>query len=118
MFALRQTVATCVRSRSTAARLSLQSNSTWSPLATTPYRSYHSDGVLIAPSSSWAQNCTLANTTVADPPTTTSFVQSSLDLLQDFVWNMSSTLKKRKAKMNKHKLRKRRKKNRKKTKKV
>mmetsp|Transcript_18202 Transcript_18202/g.21019 ORF Transcript_18202/g.21019 Transcript_18202/m.21019 type:complete len:103 (-) Transcript_18202:385-693(-) len=38
-------------------------------------------------------------------------------LQEDSIWNMSSTLKKRRAKMNKHKLKKRRKKNRMKTKK-
>mmetsp|Transcript_11814 Transcript_11814/g.18140 ORF Transcript_11814/g.18140 Transcript_11814/m.18140 type:complete len:95 (+) Transcript_11814:217-501(+) len=37
----------------------------------------------------------------------------NFSLLEEFsIWNMSSTLKKRRAKMNKHKLKKRRKKNR------
>jgi len=42
-----------------------------------------------------------------------SFQSFTVPLFEEFsIWNMSSTLKKRRAKMNKHKLKKRRKKNR------
>ena len=106
-----------------------------------PCRSYHDDaGIIVGPYSgngmlslsstvpftATTNTCATNSvslsftplTSLASLPSLPSSLSTLWDWVQESVWHMSSTLKKRRAKMNKHKLRKRRKKNRKKTKKV